>query len=68
MIGAKDDTKNGDEVVVEFNTRIVDGDSKADSCDANNENFPKNHHKISYLIDKESSHNIGRDQVESILR
>ena len=41
MIGAKDDTKNGDEVVVEFNTRIVDGDSKADSCDSNNENFPK---------------------------
>ena len=68
MVGAKDNTKDGDEVVVEFNARIIDSDSKADSSDTNDEDFAKNHDKVGDLIDKESSHDIGGDEVEGVLR
>ena len=67
VVRTKENTEDGDQVVVKINVVIIESDGEASGGDANDKDLAKNHDKISDLIHKESSNNVGSYQVKCIL-
>ena len=67
VVRTKENTEDGDQVVVKINVVIIESDGEASGGDANDKDLAKNHDKVSDLIHKESSDNVGSYQVKCIL-
>ena len=52
---------------MKINVVIIESDGEASGGDANDKDFAKNHDKVSDLIHKESSNNVGSYQIKCIL-
>ena len=67
MVGSKENTEDGDKVVMKINIMIIERKSKAGCGNANDKDLSQDHDKVSHLVHKEASHYIGCYHVECIL-